>query len=173
VREISAQRDTASANLNFEDAAALHARLDKLKPVMSQIPEIVHRIDRLAGVMVQRSASQESVNLFRIDAGRISGPTAFPIQSTEHTKSQSMESRIQEVLASFPEQAPASAIETMEHLALLKRWFYRSSRAGEIFFADEKQTLPLRRLVRGISRVYRGELSEPEQPKVTNTLPAS
>jgi excinuclease ABC subunit C len=173
VREISAQRDTASANLNFEDAAGLHARLDKLKPVMSQIPEIVHRIDRLAGVMVQRSASQESVNLFRIDAGRISGPTAFPIQSTEHTKSQSMESRIQEVLASFPEQAPGSAIETMEHLALLKRWFYRSSRAGEIFFADEKQTLPLRRLVRGISRVYRGELSEPEQPKVTNTLPAS
>jgi hypothetical protein len=48
----------------------------------------------------------------------------------------------------------------MEHLALLKRWYYRSSRVGEIFFADEKGSLPMRRLVRGISRVYRGEKSE-------------
>ena len=102
VREISVQRDAASANLDFENASTLHARLDKLKPVLSQIPEIVHRIDRLAGVMVQRSASAESVNFFRIDAGRISGPVTFPIQSSEHAKSQSMESRVQEALASFP-----------------------------------------------------------------------
>jgi hypothetical protein len=49
----------------------------------------------------------------------------------------------------------------MEHLALLKRWFYRSTRIGEIFFADPKGGLPLRRLVRGIARVYRGEKPEP------------
>jgi excinuclease ABC subunit C len=160
VREISVQRDAASARLEFENASALHARLDKLKPMLSQLPEIVHRIDGLAGVMVQRSASQESVNFFRIDAGRISGPVTFPIQAAEHTKSQSMESRIQEALTSFPAATPGTALETMEHLVLLKRWFYRSSRAGEIFFADEKGELPLRRVVRGISRVYRGEKSE-------------
>jgi len=159
-REISAQRDAASANLDFETAAALHARLDKLKPLLSQLPEIVHRIDRLAGVIVQTSASPESVNFFRIDAGRISGPAIFPIQAAEHTKSQSMESRIQEALAAFPPPTPGTALETMEHLVLLKRWYYRSSRVGEIFFADEKGTLPMRRLVRGISRVYRGEKSE-------------
>ena len=38
-REISVQRDTASANLEFENASALHARLDKLKPVLSQLPK--------------------------------------------------------------------------------------------------------------------------------------
>ena len=47
-REISVQRDTASANLEFENASALHGRLDKLKPVLSQLPEVVHRIDRLS-----------------------------------------------------------------------------------------------------------------------------
>jgi excinuclease UvrABC nuclease subunit len=168
VREISVQRDAASANLEFENAAALHVRLDKLKPVLSQLPEIVHRIDRLAGVMVQRSASHESVNFFQMDAGRISGPVTFPIQSAEHTKSQSMESRVQEALATFPPGRTSSALETMEHLVLLKRWYYRSSRIGEIFFADENGTLPLRRMVRGISRVYRGEKSETEIN--TNTL---
>jgi excinuclease ABC subunit C len=166
VREISVQRDAASADLDFENASALHARLDKLKPILSQLPEIVHRIDRLAAVMVQPSASQESVNFFRIDTGRVSGPVTFPIQAAEHTKSQSMESRVQQALAAFPPADPASALETMEHLALLKRWYYRSRRVGEIFFADEKGTLPMRRVVRGISRVYRGE-----KPEVETSLP--
>ena len=169
VREISLQRDAASANLEFENAASLHARLDKLKPMLSQLPEIVHRIDRLAGVMVQRSASPESVNFFRIDAGRISGPVTFAIQSAEHTKSQSMESRIQEALASLPATTPITALETMEHLALLKRWYYRGSRIGEIFFVDEKGTLPMRRVVRGISRVYRGEKSEEDASRVADS----
>jgi len=54
VREISLQRDTASANLDFENAAALHVRLDKLKPVLGQLPEVVHRIDRLERALLAR-----------------------------------------------------------------------------------------------------------------------
>ena len=169
VREISVLRDAASANLDFENAAALHARLEKLKPVLSQRPEIVHRIDQLAGVMVQKSAGPESVNLFRIDAGLISGPVTFSIQSSEHTKSQSMESRLQQTLDAFPSATSSAALETMEHLVLLKRWYYRSSRIGEIFFADDKGALPMRRVVRGIARVYRGEKSETEASNIIDS----
>jgi excinuclease ABC subunit C len=172
VREISSQRDQASANLEFENAAAHHARLDKLKPVLAQLPEIVHRIDRLAGVMVQASAAAESVALFRIDAGRISGPIIFPIQAAQHTKSQSMESRVQEALATLPPAVTKTTVEAMEHLALLRRWFYRGTRVGEIFFADEHGTLPMRRLVRGISRVYRGEKPEITE-EIVSAPPAS
>ncbi len=57
----------------------------------------------------------------------------------------------------------------MEHLALLKRWYYRGSRAGEIFFADAKGELPMRRIVRGISRVFRGEKPEMETNKLPET----
>jgi excinuclease UvrABC nuclease subunit len=166
VREIGAQRDAASAALEFENAAGHHARLEKIRPVLSQLPEIVHRIDRLNGLLVQPSAAAESVTFFRIDAARIAGPLTFPIQAEEHTKSQSMESRVQEALATLPPAEARSSLETMEHLALLKRWYYRSSRVGEIFFADKKESLPLRRIVRGISRVYRGEKEE-------STLPAA
>jgi excinuclease ABC subunit C len=160
VREISAARDAASANLEFENAAAQHARLEKLKPTLSQVPEIVHRIDRLTAVVAQPSPTSGCVALFRVDAGRISGPGHFPIQAAEHTKSQSMESRVQEALAAVPVAEASTTLETMEHLAILKRWFHRGSRVGEIFFADDKGALPLRRLVRGISRVYRGEKPE-------------
>ena len=162
LREISAQRDQASTSLDFENAAALHARLEKLKPVVSQLPEIVRRLDRLAGVIVQPSAAPGSIAFFRIEAGCLSGPVTFPIQCAEHTKSQSMESRVQEALATLLPAAVKTAIEAMEHLAILRRWYYRGSRMGEIFLSDEKGTLPLRRLVRGISRVYRGEKPEAE-----------
>jgi excinuclease UvrABC nuclease subunit len=159
-RELSAQRDHASTALEFENAAALHVRLEKLAPVLAQLPEIVHRIDQLAGVVVQPSAQPDCVALFRIEAGRLNGPIPFALQhkSAEHSsKPQSMESRLVETLATVPALASGSALETMEQLAYLKRWYYRTSKTGEIFFADEKGDLPLRRLVRGISRVFRGE----------------
>jgi len=157
VREISAQREAASANLEFENAAAHHARLDKVAPVVSSLPEIVRRLDQLRALIVQTSAMPECVNLFRVDAGCVAGPATFPISAPDHTKTQSMEARVDEALASLPPASPRGALETIEHLAILKRWFYRSSRGGEIFIADRKGVLPMRRIVRGVSRVYRGE----------------
>src|SRR5436853_513641 len=41
LRQFAEQREAASADLAFEEAAALHARIDKLKPVVGQLPEIV------------------------------------------------------------------------------------------------------------------------------------
>ncbi|HKN71000.1 MAG TPA: hypothetical protein VJX30_08220 [Terriglobales bacterium] len=161
-RQMAAERDSASAKMEFETAAAIHARLDKLAPVLQQLPEFVRRIDHLRAVIVQKSRQPESVALFQVDAGALAGPLDFPISGAEHTKSQSMEARIQTALAEFPTSKPASAIERMEHLAILKRWCYRGTRVGEIFFADSKGELPMRRLVRGISRVYKGEVPENE-----------
>ena len=161
VREISAQRETASANLEFENAAAHHARFEKLAPVVSSLPEIVRRLDQLRALIVQTSAVQECVSLFRVDAGCVAGPATFPISAPDYTRTQSMEARVDEALASLPPATPRGALEAMEHLAILKRWFYRSSRGGEIFITDRKGVLPMRRVVRGISRVYRGEKENP------------
>jgi excinuclease UvrABC nuclease subunit len=166
VQELSSERDQASNNLEFENAAAVHARIDKLKPLLSQLPEIVHRLDRLSGVIIQRSAQPEAVSLFRMNAGAIAGPFTFSVQQqlVPGGKSQSMESRVQEALAAFPAASLKSATQLAEHIAILKRWFFRGTRAGEIFFADEKGALPFRRIVRAIARVYRGEKPEAEVP---------
>jgi excinuclease UvrABC nuclease subunit len=173
VREFSMQRDAASVNLAFEEAAAIHVRLEKLKPILSQFPEIVRRLDRLSALIIQPCRQDnplgESVNFFRVDGGVIYGPTAFCIQTAEHTKSQSMESRVQAVLDAFQTAKAPTALETMEHLALLKRWYYRSRRIGEIFLADEKGVFPMRRIVRGIGRVLRGEGPE-KDPAMQNQV---
>ena len=162
-REFSAQRDAASASLAFEDAAAIHVRLEKLKPVLSQFPEIVRRLDHFSALIIQPSHAADSVMLLHVESGAISGAAPFCIQPAEHTKSQSMESRVQAVLDSFPPAKTRPALETMEHLALLKRWYYRGHRIGEIFLADDKGVLPMRRIVRGMGRVLRGEGPEDDR----------
>jgi excinuclease ABC subunit C len=161
-RQMATERDDASTKMEFETAAAIHARLDKLTPVLQQLPEFVYRLDQMHAVIVQKSWQAEHVALFRADAGALAGSLEFPITSNDHTKSQSMEARIQAALAGFPASKPASGIERMEHLAILRRWCYRGTRAGEIFFADIKGELPIRRLVRGIGRVYKGNPPESE-----------
>jgi excinuclease UvrABC nuclease subunit len=168
-RQISGARDHASESLAFEEAAALHTRLEKLAPVLQQMPEAVQRVDRMRAIIVQPSAGAESVALFRVDAGAIAGPLNFPVSSPDHAKSQSMEARIHEALENFPPANPRSSIERMEHLAILKRWCYRGSRKGEIFFANAKGELPMRHVVRGIGRVYKGEVAEIVPPTATPT----
>jgi excinuclease ABC subunit C len=162
LRELSAEREAASANLAFEDAASIHVRVEKLRPVVGQIPEIVQRLDRLSALMIQPSHIEGCVALLRIDSGLLSGPVQFAIQPSEHTKSQSMESRVQESLQPVVVGKAKTTLEVMEHFALLKRWYYRGSRTGEIFFADTRGEPPMRRVVRGISRVFRGEKPEAE-----------
>ncbi len=155
VREFSQQREHASAELAFEEAAAIHAKLEKLKPLLSQLPEIVQRVDRLQAIVVQASAEPGAVNLFRFAGAILQGPVPFSVEQSGEP--QSMESRIQEKIAEFPSVQTTSGTARSEHLAILRRWYYRSHRAGEIFFADTNGNWPLRRLVRGIGRVYRDE----------------
>ena len=158
-RELTQQREQASADLAFEEAAATHAKLEKLKPVLSQLPEIVRRIDQLRALVIQKGAEPGAVVLFQFAAAKLEGPVTFNVELK--AESRSLESQIEELLGKFPAPHPASATERMEHLAILKRWYYRSTRVGEIFFVDENGTWPLRRIVRGIGRVRAGEKEQP------------
>jgi excinuclease ABC subunit C len=161
VRELELQRDDASANLDFEGAAALHARLEKVKGVASQLPGIVRRLDDLNGVIVQPATERDSVTLFKLAGGCICDPVLLDFgkqaeASQVGAKPQSMESRITQALASVGPPKLRNGLEWMEHLALLKRWYYRSSKVGELFLTESGE-LPMRRVVRGVSRVFRGE----------------
>lgn len=162
VREIERMRDEASSSLDFEAAAALHTRLDKVKAAVAQTPDIVRRLEELNGVIVQPSAEPDTVRLFKVETGMICDPVSLDVGAqaeADHLRAKplSMESRILEALASVPECRPHSALEWMEHLALLKRWHYRSFKTGELFLANGQGELPMRRVVRGVSRVFKGE----------------
>lgn len=186
VTQLEAEREAASAELEFEKASAIHGRIEKVKEPWTGVPEIVGRIDRLRAVIVQRSALDDHVALFEFRDGTLHGPIQFSVAALQHanpnsgssslfahphmaapiplesvtkaaakSKPQTLEARVAEALATIETRKPERG-EVADHLALLKRWFYRSSKKGEIFITHSDE-LPLRRIVRGISRVYRGE----------------
>lgn len=187
VTQLETERETASAELQFEKASAIHARIDKVRAPWLGLPEIVGRIEQLRAVIVQRSALEDHVALFEFRDGLVYGPIQFSVAAMQHSnpnsgssslyahpraawplpmegaenktdaksKPQTLEARVAEALVATDTRKPERG-EVADHLALLKRWYYRSSRKGEIFITHSDE-LPLRRIVRGISRVYRGE----------------
>jgi hypothetical protein len=64
-----------------------------------------------------------------------------------------------------PSQATSATLR-QGHLALLKRWYYRSEahRAGEIFFPDSEGHWPIRAMLRGVGRVAAKTLTANIQP---------
>jgi excinuclease UvrABC nuclease subunit len=67
-----------------------------------------------------------------------------------------LESRMEAALAAPAEPSEvASATMRQGHLALLKRWYYRTEarRTGEIFFPDAEGRWPLKAILRGAGRV--------------------
>jgi excinuclease ABC subunit C len=71
------QRDEASANLEFESAAALHAQVQKVEVVRALAPELVRPMDQLRAIILQASARPDEVAVFLFEHGRLCGPAAF------------------------------------------------------------------------------------------------
>jgi excinuclease ABC subunit C len=74
---LRAQRDEASANLEFERAAALHAQVQRVESVRALASELVRPLSRLRAVILQPAARPDEVAAFLFEDGRLRGPAAF------------------------------------------------------------------------------------------------
>jgi excinuclease ABC subunit C len=185
------EREAASEALDFERAAALHKRLEKVSGALGGIPEIVRRIDDLDGVILQRSAEEKTVIVFPLRSGCLDEPCVLNFIELS-SQPRSVEAILRERLepksggaAIAPQTAADSAslaagageadfraryglraapVELGEHLALITRWFYSKPREGEILFRAGEW--PYRRILRACSRL----LAPPARP-VTPTEP--
>ncbi len=75
--QLRTQRDEASANLEFESAAALHSQVQRADAVRALAPELVRPMSQLRAVILQASAQSDEVAVFLYDQGRLRGPAAF------------------------------------------------------------------------------------------------
>jgi excinuclease ABC subunit C len=74
---LRAERDQASASLEFESAAALHTHVRQVEAVRALAAELVRPLSRLRAVILQESAQPDGVAVFLFDKGRLSGPVGF------------------------------------------------------------------------------------------------
>lgn len=151
--ELEKERDRLSAEMEFEAAAQVHSRVAKVKGILSACDEICGRLDQLDAVIVQPSAQPGSVVLFRFRHGTFTQPEQFPVES----ESESLDSRLRTALQQMPAVQARSATQFGEELAMVKRWFYRTHKTGEIVVAGENSELSVRKLANAVMRVLRGE----------------
>ena len=71
------QRDQASADLEFEAAAALHAQVQRAEAVRALAPDLVRPLSKLHAVILQASANPDEVAVFLYQDSRLRGPAAF------------------------------------------------------------------------------------------------
>jgi len=155
--ELQTEREAASVALDFERAASLHRRLEKVAEVLRGLPEVARRIEELDAVILQRAVAAESVQVFVVRGGRVAD--FFALRFSQTSKPGSVEEALRERLGDANTEVKPASINNAEplsdHLALLARWFYSKPRVGEIFFRDADW--PYRRLIRACGRVLAGK----------------
>jgi excinuclease ABC subunit C len=72
--QLAQERAAASEALDFERAAALHKRLDKVTAVLRGMPDLARRIEELDVVILQRSAEPQTIAVFPVRAGMLEEP---------------------------------------------------------------------------------------------------
>lgn len=89
IADLTRQRDEASANLDFEKAAEIHARLTKAEAAASLMPPAVRSLSTLRGLIVQPSSDSEHVALFLLSQGCLAGPVPYSVAGMRHQNEQS------------------------------------------------------------------------------------
>ncbi|HEY1423770.1 MAG TPA: UvrB/UvrC motif-containing protein, partial [Candidatus Acidoferrum sp.] len=182
--DLEAERNRASEDLDYEKAALLHKKLDKLDDALRGQPELPRRLQDLNAIILQRAAADESICVYEVRCGKIAEPfeLSFSAQagdprSAEQLLRQNLEpppipvSGQTSTPSVIPDQANSvipsearnlssslsSTADLSEHLWLLARWFYSNPRQGEIFFRTN--AWPYRRMMRACARL----LASPEE----------
>ena len=156
------EREGASEALDFERAAALHKKIEKLDDALRGSPELPRRIENLDAVVLQRSTEEQTIAAYGVCGGWLAQPMFLRFAEIAG-QPRSAEHILREYLENLPgadkggiSASSAGKDALSENLWLLARWFYSNPREGEIFFRDKDW--PYRRMLRACSRL----LSPPE-----------
>ena len=77
IAQLEGERNAASNAMEFEQAAAIHLRLQKVQAVAHLASEAVRPLAELSGILVQPSAELGHVALFALRRGVWSGPALY------------------------------------------------------------------------------------------------
>jgi excinuclease UvrABC nuclease subunit len=149
---VEAAREQLSQEMNFEEAARQHKRLEKIEGVLRLKDELAADIDHLNGVAVTTSVDPGAVELWFMHKGCWQEPQRFPVADSAQGNNVSLDHRLRELVSVMVWQT-LPARQRQENLALLARWYYSSWREGEWLAFDVADKLPFRRLVRLVSKV--------------------
>jgi len=155
-------RERLSTEMDFEGAALMHQRVQRIHEVMGLEDEMARAIDALNAITVTRGNGPDSVELGWLRSGSWQGFSQLEFAPADGA-SVSLDARVRELALSAPSIA-THGIERMEHLAVLARWLYSSWCDGEMLLVDDWSKIPYRRVVNAVSRIAHGQ--PPHRPSI-------
>lgn len=147
---VERMRNRFSEEMEFEEAARQHRRLEKIQSVWRLRDELAAAGAR-HGVAVVKSAEPAAVRLIFLHHGAWLPPVDFPLTPADG-RPVSLDCRLRELLESL-QPVDTSHAERLEHAALLARWYYSTWRDGEWLGFPGLTDVPYRKVVNMVHRV--------------------
>jgi excinuclease ABC subunit C len=147
-RSMKSERDQASEGLDFERAAQLHRKVEKIHDALALKPEPVRNLNDLHAVLVLPGAQPKTVCFFLMCSGKLRGPGLLDLGENVSSPL-SLDERFRLLFDGLLGQADDSAgAPSWEHLGLFARWYYSSFRQGEMVMLSSPSQIPHARLIR-------------------------
>ena len=154
IATLATARERASAELDFEQAAQLHKRLDKVTATVACRDSVVAPHDEFNGLALTRGLVDQECRLWPMLQGYWQNPVVLHFSATE-PGARSLDRELRETLANSLRYPVLASGNRVEDLAVFTRWYYSSWRDGHWFPFAKLEDLNYRRLVREISNLSR------------------
>jgi excinuclease UvrABC nuclease subunit len=155
-------RERMTNELDFEGAAVMHQRVQRIAEVIGLRDEMAAELNHLNAIVVVPSTEPDAVELGWLRQGIWQGFSRIAFAAAD-ARAVSLDARLRDLALAVPRQA-AGPVERMEQLAILARWFYATWRDGELLLFDDWEKPPIRKLVNAVSRTAHGQ--QPNRPNI-------
>ncbi len=143
-------RERASEDLDFEAAAQLHKRLERVAGASALREEPASLLQHFGGVAVTPSLDEDSVRLWPMRDGMWLTALDVPLHAED---ARSLDARVKELLSVSADEHTAGTCDRSAHLAILLRWYRSSYRDGEWVQDVPGKGISYRKVVGAISRL--------------------
>jgi excinuclease ABC subunit C len=152
-------RDRAVEATDFEQAAYLHKRLERVKEAAATRDSVIGNARQFSGIALTPALAPRSCRLWPMFHGHWQEPLTLDF-SAERSRVISLDQELRENL-SVALSTPMRDGNALEHLAIFSRWYYSSWREGQWFPFRMLDDLNYRKLVREISKMAKDHTEVP------------
>jgi excinuclease ABC subunit C len=153
---LSEGRERASQAMDFEQAALIHKRIEKVQAAISARDKTVAELQNFHGVALTAGSTEQELKLWPMWRGLWQAPVVLdftPVGDRRKPLDVEIRERLTESFSS-PHQDGSQA----EDLAVFSRWYFSSWREGEWYPFRSLNELNYRKLVRDLSKISKGRV---------------
>jgi excinuclease ABC subunit C len=152
---MTAARDRAAEQTDFEQAAQIHKQVEKIRAAATARDEVVTNVYHLNGVALTRGVDVREFRLWPMLAGCWQECLRLQIPQDD-SQAKSLDQLLRELLSEGLRK-PVKQGRRAEDLAIFARWYYSSWRDGTWFSFRSIEDLNYRKLVKEISTLAKAE----------------